>query len=126
MIVKIRGNGKVESITAQTHDWLYRNWTQGLPPTTIQDTFDTVNEYINREGRGEVVTASGILAGDWNGTPYKAIYEAVGGDWDLARFFFGLILWRVMMDRPETWALGHFPRQHDDMTALTYFRVSVC
>ena len=125
MIVVIRKTGKVEPVTEQTHDWQFRNWTLGLSPIAFQGICDAVNEYINREGREEIITSSGIPGSDWNSTPYQPIYEAVGRDWGMARFFFGLIVWRVMMDRPETWALWHYPRHHNDIPALTYFRVSV-
>ena len=52
MIVKIRGNGKVEPIITQTHESVFRNWTQGLPSTTLQSICDAVNEYIKRDVDG--------------------------------------------------------------------------
>ena len=58
-------------------------------------------------------------------TPYRPIYEAVGRDWETACFVFGLIVFRVMMDRPETWAFGRSPRKMDEVTGLTYFRITV-
>jgi hypothetical protein len=124
MLVTIRANGTIEPVTTQTHDRQYRQLTQVLPPTEFQAICDALNEYINHhEGRDEIVTASWIPV-DWIHTPYRPIYEAVSRDWETACFVFGLIVWRVMMDRPETWAFGRCPRKMDEVIGLTYFRIS--
>src|SRR5580700_5984328 len=125
MLVKIRGNGSLEAITTQAHEPVLRNWTQGLPPTALQDVCEAVNEHINCEGRGEIVTSGWMKGAEWTQPPYQPIYESVGRDWEAARLFLGLIVWRVMMDRPETWVLERYPRQMYDISDLTYFRVSV-
>jgi len=127
MIVEIRGNGKVETVTTQVHESLFCKWTQTLSPRALEDIRDTLNEFINGEGRDEIIISSQICGGDWDWTltPYQPIYESVGRDWEAARFFLGLIVWRVLMDRPETWALERYPRLMGDVIDLTYFRVSV-
>jgi hypothetical protein len=126
MLVTIQADGKIEPVTTQTHDRQYRNLTQVLSPTEFQDICDALNEYINRHERwDEIVTASWIPVANWIHAPYRSIYEAVGRDWERACFFFGLIVWRVMMDRAETWAFGCCPRKMDEVIGLTYFRVSV-
>ena len=123
--MKIRGNGSLEAITTQAHEPVLRNWTQGLPPTALQDVCEAVNEHINREGRGEIITSRWMKGAEWTQPPYRPIYESVGRDWKMASFFLGLIVWRVMMDRPEAWVCKRYPRQMCDFIDLTYFRVSV-
>jgi len=44
-------------------------------------------------------------------------------NWQSARFFYGLIVWRVMMDRPEVWSFGRYPKNPGEIIGLTYFRV---
>ena len=83
-----------------------------------------MNEHINSEGHGEIVTSGWVKGAEWTQTPYETIYESVGRDWEATRFFLGLIVWRVMMDRPDTWVLERYPRQMNDVIDLTYFRVS--
>jgi hypothetical protein len=124
MIVRIRGNGRVEPVSTQTHESVFRNWTQALPSTAFQSICNAVNEYINREGHGEIVTPRWFKSVEWTQTPYQPIYEAMGRDREAARLFLGLIVWRVMMDRPETWVLKRHPRQMYDTFDLTYFRVN--
>jgi hypothetical protein len=112
----------MEPVTSQVHESVFCKWTQALPPTTLQDIRDTLNEFIND---GDILTSWKIRGEDWTQTPYQLIYESVGRDWEAARFFLGLIIWRVMMDRPETWVLKRYPRRMYDVIDLTYFRVSI-
>jgi hypothetical protein len=123
MLVAIRENGNVEPIMNQTHEKHFSQWMRNLQTDDFQHICEALNTYIDREGQGEIVTSSWIPGADWTHTPYQPIYESVGEDWQTARFFYGLILWRVKMDRSETWAFGRYPRQAGDVIGLTYFRV---
>ncbi len=125
MLIKIRGNGKVEPVTTQPHECIFHNWTQSLSPTEFQGICDTLNDFLNHKGSGEIVTSRCLKDPDWTHTPYLLIYESVGRNSEMASFLFSLIVWRVMMNRPETWALGRYPRQMVDVISLTYFRVSI-
>jgi len=125
MLVTIRGDGRVEPVSTQTHESVFRNWTQALSLRAFQGICNAVNEYINREGHGEIVTSRWFKSVEWTQTPYQPIYEAVGRNWEAARLFLGLIVWRVMMDGPETWVLKRHPRQMYDVIDLTYFRLPV-
>ncbi len=61
---------------------------------------------------------------DWTGTVFYPIYEdACHRDQSAAARFFGLILWDVMMRRPETWAFGRYEANGASIEGLTYFRV---
>jgi hypothetical protein len=123
MLVRIRDNGKVEPITLQVHDELFREWMTHLAPADFENVCEALNEYTDNQGRGEIATSSWIPGADWTPTPYQPIYEAVGRDWDLARFFFGLIVWHVFLNRPETWSFGRYPKTPGEPIGLTYFRV---
>jgi hypothetical protein len=125
MILKIRGNGRIEPVNTQPHESVFRNWIQFLPSTAFQGICNAVNEYINREGHGEIVTSRWFNSSEWTQTAYQPIYEAVGQNWEAARLFLGLIVWRVMMDRKETWVLKRYPRKMSDVIDLTYFRIPV-
>jgi hypothetical protein len=94
-----------------------------LSPTDFIAIRVALNEYIDQQGRGEIATSSWIPGQDWTLTPYQPIYEAVGRDWEMARFFFGLIVWNVFLNRPETWSFGRYPKSQGETIGLTYFRV---
>jgi hypothetical protein len=122
-LVRINEDGPVEPITLQPHEREFRQMMKNLAPVDFQRISDTLNEHINTTGRSEIITSSWIPGADWTGTPYEPIYFAAGQNCQLARFFCGLILWRVMMDRPEVWSLGRYPKNSGETTGLTYFRL---
>src|SRR5438034_10305001 len=123
MLVKILDNGTVEPITTQTHEKRFQQWKQNLDPTDLQGIWDTLNSFIDNEGKGEIVTSSWIPGANWDGTHYEPIWWAVGEDWEMARFFFGLIVWNVFLNRRETWSFGRYPKTEGDVIGLTYLRV---
>ena len=125
MLVKILDNGTVEPITTQAHERRFQQWNQNITAGHFERVCDALNAFIDHEGQGEIVTSSWIPGADWTGTPYEPIWQAVGEDWDTARFFFGLIVWYVFMNRPETWAFGRYPKNQGDVIGLTYFRVHI-
>lgn len=125
MLVKVRENGKVEPITVQVHHQRFRQWLRHLAPADFQQICDALNWYTDNQGRGEIITSSWIPGPDWKNTPYQPIYEALGQDWEMARLFFGLIVWNVMMNRPETWSFGRYPKNNGEVIGMTYFRVEI-
>jgi hypothetical protein len=125
MLVKVRENGKVEPITVQVHDQRFRQWKMHLAPADFQQICDALNEYTDNQGHGEIVTSSWIPGADWALTPYQPIYEAMGQDREMARFFFGLIVWNVFLKRTETWSFGRYPKHEGEVIGMTYFRVEI-
>jgi hypothetical protein len=95
-----------------------------MAPADFRRIVDTLNEHINTTGRGEIITTSWIPGADWTETPYEPIFFAAGQDWQSARFFYGLIVWQVMMnERQEAWSFGRYPKSPGEIIGLTYFRV---
>ena len=125
MLVAIKDNGTVEPITSQTHESEFRQWSRNLPSADFQNICVALNEYVDTQGRGEIATSSWIPGADWTGTPYEPIYHAVGDSWEMARFFFGLIVWNVFLNRSETWSFGRYPRNPGETIGMTYFRVEI-
>jgi hypothetical protein len=72
----------------------------------------------------EVQTAGWMPGSDWTGTPFQPVYEkAARYDPDAAARCFGLIVWEVFMERPETWGSGRFEKDGRDLGSRTYFRI---
>lgn len=80
---------------------------------------------LNRMIDGSDIHTAGWMPGvDWRGTPFQAIHEkATGCDPTLAARLFGLIVWEVFMERPETWTSGRFEKDGEPIGSRTYFRV---
>lgn len=83
-----------------------------------------VEELNNRINSKQVLTSSWLPGSDWSGTVFFPIYSrACNGLVEEAGKFFGLILWVVMMNRPEKWAYGHYQKNNIPIQGLTYFIV---
>ena len=125
MLVAIKDNARIDEIKRQTHEFEYSQWMRRLNPADYQRICDALNEYIYNHGGGEIITSSWVPGADWTDTPFEPIYTAVGEDWEMARFFYGLIVWNVMMKRAETWSFGRYPKNDGDVIGMTYFRVDI-
>jgi hypothetical protein len=125
VLVAIKNSGRVEPITRQTREFEFNHWMRRLAPADFDRICDALNQYIDTQGGGEIITSSWIPGADWTGTPFEPIYVAVGEDWEMARFFYGLIVWNVMMNRSETWSFGRYPKNDGDVIGMTYFRIEI-
>jgi hypothetical protein len=38
--------------------------------------------------------------------------------------FFGILLWQVIMDRPEAWSFGRYEKDGIPIEGMTYFRLA--
>ena len=110
-----------KKITRIPHEKEYQAWKSRLSPAQYQAIVDELNQQVSGD---EIHTSSWILGADWSNSPFEHIYDvACGRDPDLAAKFFGLILWVVIRDRPETWACGRYEKNGVPIRGLTYFRV---
>jgi predicted MPP superfamily phosphohydrolase len=88
--------------------------------------YNAIVEELNRKiDSNEVHTSSWLPGSDWTDTVYEPIYsKACNEDIDEAGKCFGLFLWVVMMNRPETWAFGRYKKGDIPIEGLTYFIVN--
>lgn len=74
---------------------------------------------------GDGIHTSGWMPGtNWMGTVSEPIYHACKKNQTQAALFFGLIVYKVFMERPEAWACGRFVLNGKNIKSLTYFRVN--
>lgn len=90
---------------------------------------DEEYESILRELNGmiegdEIHTSSWMPGSDWSGTVFHPIYLAARRNEQTAARFFGLVVWRVFMDRPEDWGSGRYEKNGVPLTGRTYFRIT--
>ena len=112
------GRRQIEEIP---HREDFELWTRRLSNEQLQAIRDDLNR---RVGGGEVHTSSWIPGSDWTDTVFQPIYEIASGyDPIAAARCFGLILWHVMMIRPENWSFGRYEKDGVPIEGLTYFRI---
>jgi len=96
----------------------FQSWMKKLKINDYQSIKKAINEYCDGK---EVVISSYIPGCNWIGTPYEPIYHICNMDQVQAGFFFGLIVWKVMIDRQEKWYFKPADSE-DDALGTTYFR----
>lgn len=69
-----------------------------------------------------ILTSSWIPGDQWQNTVYMPIYEkAARKNQELAGKIFGLILYNLIINRPETWFCGRFEKDGIPIRGITYF-----
>jgi len=91
-----------------------------LNPIELQAAKAALNMKI--EG-SEVHTAGWMPGADWTGTVFQPIYDkAAHKDFNLAAKIFGLLVFQVFIERPETWYFLRAEKDGETLQSLTYFR----
>ena len=117
MLFAIDGD-EVKRINHIPHRQEFDAWMANLAPEGYDGVVEALSNIFDES---EIQTSSFIPGDDWTGTPYEPIWHAVGHDMDRAALFFGLIVWRVVMEHPESWSFG---RYFDHIQGMTYFRIA--
>jgi len=117
MLNGIEGN----KITAVWHKKFFdasKNWLSDDEYQTIVDELNRIVQKSIDDGE-DIVVSSFIPGSDWSGTVWEPIYtKACGFDFDHSAQFFGLLVYQVLIDRPEAW---YFIKQ-DVAKGMIYFR----
>jgi hypothetical protein len=110
-------------ITDIPHKRFYDACRNRLFDEEYQAIYDELNRRVGTE---QIHTSSWIPGANWIGTVFQPIYErACHQDAVAAAQFFGLVLWKVMLDRPEAWAFGRYEKNNVPIEGLTYFQLGV-
>lgn len=98
----------------------YAAFLSRMTPTEIAAIKAELNSKIDGT---EIQTAGWMPGNDWTGTVYQPIYEtAARRDSAAAARCFGLMVWEVFMERPDTWTSGRFENQGEPIGSRTYFQ----
>lgn len=111
-------------VTSIPHPDTYSLLESRMDLSEIDAAIAYINSIINDdlEKGTEIQTAGWMPGADWVGTPLESIYEkAARRNPDLAGRIFGLLVWRVFMERPERWVTGRFGMNGEELSSLTYF-----
>ncbi len=112
---------RLQKVTTIPHRKEFDVWTKRLTAREMKDITDELDRLIDGS---EIQTSSWMPGSDWSGTVFLPIWEkACGRNVDAAAQCFGLILWKVMMDRPEHWSFGRYKLSDVPIRGLTYFRI---
>ncbi len=109
-----------KTITKMPYAKEYKLWMSRLSAAEIA----AIKTELNAKIDGHTIHTAGWMPGnDWRGTPFQPIYEkAARHDIKTSALCFGLMVWEVFMDRPETWTSGRFEKDGEPIGSRTYFQ----
>uniref|UniRef100_Q3ASP9 Uncharacterized protein n=1 Tax=Chlorobium chlorochromatii (strain CaD3) TaxID=340177 RepID=Q3ASP9_CHLCH len=118
MLYSIESNSQITHIP---HHKDFTSWRKRLSDDEYQAIVDDLNSRIDGT---EIQTSSWMPGSDWRGTVFQPIYEkACRYSKESSAKFFGLIVWKVFMDRPEWWAFGRYEKDGIQISGITYFKI---
>ena len=119
MLYSIEEGAIIDYIPHQREYYIWRS--------RLFEEFGPIFDELNKRIIGkEIQTTSWIPGSDWSGTVWEPIYtKACLGNEEDSGLCFGLLVWVVMMRRPETWAFGRYAKDGIPVRDLTYFQVQV-
>jgi hypothetical protein len=120
MLIDIDTGRQITTVPFAPH---YRLLESQLSAAEFLACVNRINELIE-EGGGRIATAGWLPGADWSGTVFMPIYEkAARRNQELSAKLFGLLVWKVIMDRDERWGSGRYQVDGRDIGSRTYFRL---
>lgn len=114
---------KLQEVKTIPHEREYRKWCSRLSDAEVSAITEELNRKIDA---GKIHTSSWMPGSNWLGTVFQPIWEtACQKNQDAAAKCFGLMLWEVMMKRPDAWSFGRYKLNEVPIEGLTYFRVDI-
>lgn len=99
----------------------FNMWRNNLSDSDYEAVVEAINEYVNAVPQDKPFVSSYIPGHDWTDTVYEPLYIACGRSIEQSGWFFGLIVWQVMIDHEEEWVFKLADKE-DDVLGTTYWR----
>jgi len=81
-----------------------------------------VQSIRNKCDSREFVVSDFLPGSDWTGTEFQPLYIACGQSKQQAGFFFGLIVWQLMMADTQPWFFLPVAKGEDEVLKMRYSR----
>lgn len=108
-------------VTRLPHQTDYYRWRKNISDDEYKAVEDNINARIDAS---EINTAGWIPSHDWTGTVYEPIYKACGENVTQAGIFFGLVVFKLLMERQDkTWGFGRYEKDGRQIASMTYFEL---
>ena len=106
-------------VTRLPHKKDFDRWMKNLSDTDYQKIIKELNRKIDLS---DINTSSWIPGRDWTGTVYEPLYYSCNKSITASGFFFGLILFDLLMKRDDAvWGFGRFEKDGVPIHGTTYF-----
>ena len=99
----------------------FERWRSRLTAAQFEAICDELRGMIDGS---EIHTAGWMPGSDWTRTPWERIFvDACEGDKVASGLCFGLFVWVVLQEHPETWGFGRYEKDGLPIRSMTYFRL---
>lgn len=119
MLFPIRGKQITDIPRRRRAD--FNAWRDNLADSDYEAVFDAINEYVDTVPPDKPFVSSFIPSAIWGDVPCQPLIDACNQNEEYAGFFFGLIVWKVMIDHEEDWMFKPADKE-DDILGTTYWR----
>jgi hypothetical protein len=109
-----------EPIDNMPHEDSYRHYRSRLSDENYRAIIDEIHRRM--ENVPELFNASFLPGSDWTGTVYFPIYTACGDDEEIAKLFYGQLVWEAVQLHRDRWACIRVNLIPERILGLTYFR----
>ena len=118
MLISIDSGKQIKTLP---HKKQYDAWRKRLSDSDYDAICD---ELMSHFTENEVNTSSWIPGNDWTDTVYEPIYHACSDNAESAGLFFGLIVFKMLMDSDAgVWGFGRYEKDGFPIKGMTYFIV---
>ena len=100
----------------------FRVWRSNLADEDYERVVEAINEYVDAVPLNRPFVSSHIPGRNWEGSIYEPLYLACGQSEEQSGWFFGLIVWQVMIDRPEAWMFKLADKEGEGVLGTTYWQ----
>lgn len=107
-------------VTKLPHKNDFDRWRKRISDAKYNLIVDELNLRVDGD---EIHTAGWMPGSDWNGTVFEPLYFACGQSIQAAGLFFGLIVFKLMMDRSDYWGFGRYEKDGVPIQSMTYFKL---
>lgn len=115
-------------ITSIPHGADFNRWRKNISDADYDAIVDKLlTEHFQT---GEITVSSFIPGKNWGGTPYEAIWHACDKNDVQAAYFFGLIVFKTLMDMPwanGVWSFGkaaNYTDKFENIKGMLYFKLN--
>jgi hypothetical protein len=128
-LAKFTNTGELKPVTKRPYPEVYRTWLAALGPGERDNIVRAMNERIDRMDvvRAQYVVCSG--PDEWY-EEYRPVSNAMNDDREFTGKFIGLILWHVMLARPDEWGFHKIDKTSiteddilEEIEVMEYFRI---
>jgi len=107
-------------VTKLPHKQTFDLHRSNLSDADYEAAAAAINAYV--DSAGDCFISSYIPGENWTNTPYQPLYIACNQSEEQSALFFGLIVWKVMMERQDDWYFKPADKEAEDILGMTYFR----